>query len=85
MLYTYIALHFIPTMTPTTLSAVPVQRSRRLKGRANKGVSANQFTTIDHPAVSLHTRKRVRNDGVDGTPSTSTIPVPVPVPVPVPI
>jgi general stress protein YciG len=55
-----------------TLSAVAVRRSRRLKGRANKtGVSANHVT-IDH-AVSLHTRKRVRNDGADGTsPSTST-------------
>jgi hypothetical protein len=54
-----------------TFSADPVRRSRSLKGRANKGVSVNQFT-IDHPAVSLHTRKRVRNDSADGTPSTST-------------
>jgi hypothetical protein len=53
-----------------SLSAVPARRSRRLKGRANKGTLVNQFT-IDHP-VSLHTRKRVRNDGADGTPSTST-------------
>jgi hypothetical protein len=40
-----------------------------MSGHDHKGVSTNYFT-IDHP-VSLHNRKRVRNDGADSTPSTS--------------